>query len=92
MTDNLCKNNEGGQPCEETAVAGLVVTIGGDPYDAAGTIDLCLSHLLGVMIRNGCDPQKAVDVVSAIGHRIALDILDEERKQADSENHHPSYQ
>jgi len=85
---NLCRNNEGGQPCGAGAAAGLAIRVGA--HFQPCEIDLCLSHLLAVMIRNGTSTQEAVDVITAIGHRIALDILDQEKETERSEDRNDS--
>lgn len=71
---SLCRNNEDGT-CGHEAVAQLTMTVGDEL-----AFDVCLTHLLKVMIRHGVHPQKAVEIIATISRRIAADILAEERQ------------
>jgi hypothetical protein len=71
---SLCRNNEDGK-CGHEAVAQLSMTVGDEL-----AFDVCLTHLLKVMIRHGVTPQKAVEIIATVARRIATDILDEERQ------------
>jgi len=65
----------------------MAVTVGDDTAAVHGTFELCLSHLLSIMIRNGVTPKKAADVITTVGFRVALDSLAEERQNSDRETH-----
>ena len=75
-----CRNNEDGPPCGELAVASLSIHVQGST-DEYGTIDICLRHLLILMVRNGSGPPAAVDLVERLARCTALEILREEEKE-----------
>jgi len=76
---NLDDNSD--KPCGQTASAHLAVHVAGQEYPTIHTMDLCIIHLMTTMMRNGIPGYEAVQVISSIGERIALDILQEERHE-----------
>jgi hypothetical protein len=82
MTDHpgVCRNVDGGQRCAEPLVAALHITVDGRDYTGFGTINVCLRHLLLLMVRHGIDPDKAVGLVEHLAHHNALQVLAEEKR------------
>jgi len=77
-----CRNtDDSDKPCGQTASARLTVHVAGQEYPTIHTMDLCIIHLMTSMMRNGVPGYEAVQVISSIGERIALDILQEDRHE-----------
>jgi hypothetical protein len=69
----VCKTDDGaGQRCGRAASASLIIVEPGGTASrpVSGTVDLCMGHLVALMMHNGVDPQDMGAAIETLGRRM----------------------